>query len=136
MFFWNAYCLSLLSNGELDADNLCHEIPMKEMTQQLARGSTSKNPCKPQILVLTPMERLKSRVWFMGSVQESGRDPDFSGVWPRRCQAPRRRRRCGNVGTRVWCGFPSAGEYPVWDSPRLIRRVISTATLQIRPILV
>jgi hypothetical protein len=41
------------------------------------------------------------RSCFFGPVQESVRDPDFNGVWPCRCQAARRRRGCGNVGTRV-----------------------------------
>jgi len=38
---------------------------------------------------------------FFGSVQESVRDPDLNRVWPGRCQAARRRRRCGNVNPRL-----------------------------------
>jgi hypothetical protein len=47
-------------------------------------------------------------VSFVGSVQESVRAPDFSGFGRWSLSAARRRLRCGNVGTRVWCGFPSS----------------------------
>jgi hypothetical protein len=43
-------------------------------------------------------------------VQESDKAHDFSEVHLRRWKGLRSRRRCGNVGTRVVCGFPSAGE--------------------------
>src|ERR1700756_3269567 len=56
----------------------------------------------------------RKRARIKGSVQESVRDADFSGVWPCRCQAARRRRRCGNVGTpRLMRVSPGNG--PVWD---------------------
>ena len=43
-----------------------------------------------------------------GSAQESGKPHDFGGlgVLIKLCRSSRR--RCGNVGTRVLCGFPSS----------------------------
>src|SRR5262249_27851368 len=52
--------------------------------------------------------RDKSRT-FYGSVQESGKPRVFRGFWTFVKLAHPSSSRCGNVETRVLCGFPSSG---------------------------
>src|SRR5208337_3913116 len=76
--------------------------------------------CKPILQVLVDhavrFERHADRfqrgehdeVWLNGSAQESGGPRDFGGFGVLDGEESSSRRCCGNVGTRVWCGVPSA----------------------------
>jgi len=86
---------SMLLANSLLARNFASLLAGKSRRVRSPGFSLTKHWLSDMVAVLTL--RLDT---FFGSVQES-EETDFSGVWPRRCRPPRRR-RCGNVGTRVW----------------------------------
>src|SRR5580704_7645054 len=85
---------------------------MKESNIQHAIPPDCEQNSSADVPIATIVTSLKIRLeppdWKCGSAQESVSPCDFGGFCSLGKLVRRRSRCCGNVGTRVLCGFPSS----------------------------